>query len=1101
MNLKDHQTEKDIEIKTLPDNKLQIFLPPSIIGPLENYIMPRTPNLCININNIHEPDRTNFTFASKLEYLGSGGFSKVYRYRGDLNNKAVKKIVADPKYYSKKLTAEDSIKREIYGMAKVNCPNSLKVYGVYQNEAKDNFYILMELCDGNIENYIKTRGFPLNIYEIIILLFQLNKAFYLLDRNNIIHRDIKPSNILYREDKDIDPHNKRINKKLFGGKKLTFKLGDYGVCIPLYDQKFSKSQFMGTLDFMAPEIYEMKCEKEHPVFTKKIDLFSLGQSILCLMGFIEKASTLTSTMVEDLRKSCNLFNGNRKEKLLADLVFNYLLVFDVEKRADWKVYFKHPIFEDDLLYNKYENKIMINKGENSIRIEKRLIKRNSMDSTNKEMNNKNKINKFTTENNENKNNNDSNMNKNINTISKCNSNINKSNNININTNPNKSINKSNIIINKCNSHINKSININLNTNKSINNINKCYSIVNKTNTNNINRNKNNIINMNKRINLNKSINVNNSINLKKSTNNLNKSINSLNKSIHRLNKNNIMNKSDKNINKRKYNMNKSDKNMSKINNKIKLSNENNNKVNKENTQKLIEKKNIKENNLLSEKNKKSNIIIKDINKYNGKDNYNDNNKANKDNNSFYYKQNNKDNSKVNANYKEKDKIDDKEKSFMYKKIKNIKVFNSNNEEIDVRNQKNNILNKDKIYNISVPFDIHNYKIEKKLTYFNPRIKPLISSKEEKTEENIIKNYKTKFFINNRFQDMNKIKNIYINNDNNNRRTNNNSNSINFANKSILFTNVLNKNSERNIFNVNKNQNNDIKRQNNDIKNYKYESNNQNNRNKNKINVNRIQNNENKKSEKYEKNKFSRVIIINDNLFPSYFMKNKNKSNFSISNNYMNDKIGTSHGSFFSVRNKYKRLNHKDISINDKELDFNNKKKFKAKNNNCNISQNLSPKSLNLYDDDTKCTYQHRKSSINKLKMYANNSPREVTRNKNKYNLKNCNNSPNYRTSKSQLKYNTKFNASYIATTEINLRNQNFERNPLKNKSFKFNNHNEHDDYYYNFDDNNNSNYPRRKKHFFNIRVVSEKIQDNYKKKIDRNNAFYFSRHTRINNYE
>ena len=47
-----------------------------------------------------------------------------------------------------------------------------------------------------------------------------------------------------------------------------------------------KSQFMGTLDFMAPEIYEMKCEKEHPIYTKKIDLFALGQSILCLMGYI-----------------------------------------------------------------------------------------------------------------------------------------------------------------------------------------------------------------------------------------------------------------------------------------------------------------------------------------------------------------------------------------------------------------------------------------------------------------------------------------------------------------------------------------------------------------------------------------------------------------------------------------------------------------------------------------------------------------------------------------------------------------------------------------------------------------------------------------------
>ena len=35
--------------------------------------------------------------------------------------------MADPKYYSKSLTAEDSIKREVYGMTKVDCEHSLKV--------------------------------------------------------------------------------------------------------------------------------------------------------------------------------------------------------------------------------------------------------------------------------------------------------------------------------------------------------------------------------------------------------------------------------------------------------------------------------------------------------------------------------------------------------------------------------------------------------------------------------------------------------------------------------------------------------------------------------------------------------------------------------------------------------------------------------------------------------------------------------------------------------------------------------------------------------------------------------------------------------------
>ena len=364
--------EKDIKIITLSDSKLQIFSPPTSIN---QYNKSPSPNIPLN-------PKGGFTYFSKVEYLGSGGFSKVYKYRGDLENKAVKKIMADPKYYSKVLTAEDSIKREVYGMTKVDCNHSLKVYGVYQNTNKDIFYILMEQCDGNIETYMKDRGYPLNINEIIILLSQLNDAFYLLDKNNIIHRDIKPSNILYKEEKD-NPHNKRGNKKIFEGKKMVFKLGDYGICIPLYDKKYSKSQFMGTLDYMAPEIYEMKCEKEHPIFTKKIDLFSLGQSILWLMGFFPKANTLTQNVVEDLKKNCKLFEGNHKEKLLADLVFNHLLIFDPNKRDGWEEYFNHPLFEEYGIFQENEGNLT---DGNSQRVNKRVIKRNNL-----ELNKNNKL--------------------------------------------------------------------------------------------------------------------------------------------------------------------------------------------------------------------------------------------------------------------------------------------------------------------------------------------------------------------------------------------------------------------------------------------------------------------------------------------------------------------------------------------------------------------------------------------------------------------------------------------------------------------------------------------------------------------------------------
>ena len=368
--------EKDIKIITLSDEKLQILSPPTSINQY-NKNEPQPQNKSLN-NNKQNQNKAGFTYLSKVEYLGSGGFSKVYKYRGDLENKAVKKIIADPKYYSKALTAEDSIKREVYGMTKVDCNHSLKVYGVYQNTSKNIFYILMEQCDGNIEKYMKDRGYPLNINEIIILLSQLNDAFYLLDTNNIIHRDIKPSNILYKEKKDIDPHNKRMNKKIFEGKHFTFKLGDYGICIPLNDKEFSKSQFMGTLDYMAPEIYEMKCEKEHPVYTKKIDLFSLGQSICWLLGFFEKATALTQNYVDDLKKNCKLFSGNHKEKLLADLIFNHLLIFDPNKRDGWDEYLNHPLFEEYGIINNSDENANYTDG-NSQQIKKRVIKRNNFE--------------------------------------------------------------------------------------------------------------------------------------------------------------------------------------------------------------------------------------------------------------------------------------------------------------------------------------------------------------------------------------------------------------------------------------------------------------------------------------------------------------------------------------------------------------------------------------------------------------------------------------------------------------------------------------------------------------------------------------------------
>ena len=376
MNTKKYKTEQEVEIQTLTDKELNSdYSPPIVSAKRPNIMTPIEKSSDPVVNAAQEAVRIakNNTCVSMVnEFLGVGGFSKVYKFKKDDKNKAVKKIMSNPKIYSAKLTILDSVKREVFGMIKCACKHTVKLFEVYQNPAQDNFFLLMELCNGNLEHLMTLLGRPLNTSEIKIILNQLNEVFYKLYANNIIHRDIKPTNILYLEEpKTQNDKDENNNKDLpFNGKNLTFKLTDYGVCLPLYSNQFSISQFMGTLDFMAPEIYEKKTSVEQPMFTTKIDLFSLGQTILNVMGFIKKARPLDYKGIIELRKNNTLFNGSYEDQLLADLIFNNLLVADPDDRVNWELYFLHPFFENNEEENKVKKTINnnINEEENFVKV-------------------------------------------------------------------------------------------------------------------------------------------------------------------------------------------------------------------------------------------------------------------------------------------------------------------------------------------------------------------------------------------------------------------------------------------------------------------------------------------------------------------------------------------------------------------------------------------------------------------------------------------------------------------------------------------------------------------------------------------------------------
>ena len=89
----------------------------------------------------------------------------------------------------------------------INNNNSVKCYEYFNN--KDNFVIIMELCDENLlqllNKRLKNENKGFNSEEIYEIMNQLNNTFKIMKEKNIIHRDLKLENILikYNNNKNI----------------------------------------------------------------------------------------------------------------------------------------------------------------------------------------------------------------------------------------------------------------------------------------------------------------------------------------------------------------------------------------------------------------------------------------------------------------------------------------------------------------------------------------------------------------------------------------------------------------------------------------------------------------------------------------------------------------------------------------------------------------------------------------------------------------------------------------------------------------------------------------------------------------------------------
>ena len=110
-------------------------------------------------------------------------------YKTNDNNKlyAIKEINIQYKKF---------VDNEIEILKKMNSKYSVEF--IESIEEGDNIYIVMELCDGDLNYLLDKYNGNLDITTIIGIIFQLNEVLKLMHSMKIEHRDLTPENILIK---------------------------------------------------------------------------------------------------------------------------------------------------------------------------------------------------------------------------------------------------------------------------------------------------------------------------------------------------------------------------------------------------------------------------------------------------------------------------------------------------------------------------------------------------------------------------------------------------------------------------------------------------------------------------------------------------------------------------------------------------------------------------------------------------------------------------------------------------------------------------------------------------------------------------------------
>ncbi|CAF2041443.1 unnamed protein product [Brassica napus] len=211
----------------------------------------------------------------KLEKIGQGTYSSVYKARDLINNKivALKRVRFD-------LSDLESVKfmaREIIVMRRLDHPNVLKLEGLITASVSSSLYLVFEYMDHDLVGLASIPGIKFSEPQVKCYMKQLLSGLHHCHSRGVLHRDIKGSNLL------IDSNG-------------VLKIADFGLAT-FFDpeNRIPLTSRVVTLWYRPPELLLGACH-----YGVGVDLWSTG----CILGELYSGKPILpgKTEVEQLHK-------------------------------------------------------------------------------------------------------------------------------------------------------------------------------------------------------------------------------------------------------------------------------------------------------------------------------------------------------------------------------------------------------------------------------------------------------------------------------------------------------------------------------------------------------------------------------------------------------------------------------------------------------------------------------------------------------------------------------------------------------------------------------------------------------------------------------